>query len=202
MAFFNSIGMTKKELSSFKWSLKNDPTYIINFILDNNLPAVIDNFISAGYTSVVDKEEALEAINDILKDSSNGLQKVISILSVPMNPDNLPDGIQDLVLEVAKSNVTKLASTAGQDANQLKSLSQWGQEGIGLDNIFGAVAGALNGLVAGGGTAINGPTYGQYGSQYQYGQNWTGQKNNSMIWIILAIIALIVIIYLMFFRKK
>jgi len=205
--------MTRKQLSSTKWSLKNDPSYIINFILDNNLPAVIDNFISAGYNSVTDKEEAIEAINDMLQDLDGGLERVIAVLNVPMNPDNLPEGLQDITLEVAKSNYSKFASTTGQDGMMYKSstsnpeedeesrgLAQWGQPGIGLDNIFGALAGGLNGLLAGGGTAINGPT-GQYNQQYPYGNNWTGQKNNSWIWIVLGIIALLIVLYLMF-RKK
>ncbi len=184
---------------AFKWKIANDPSYIVSFIVDNNPTAVAANLQAYGYY-VETKESIVAALNQLMGDE-DGVSRVIAALSVPMLLSNSVRAYDQAIMEVAEANVAKqMAQEVAQTGGVSTRLASWGESGIGVDNILGALAGALGGLV-------EQPSMGIGGSQTIYPTqtvNTPTQPNNTLrnVLIIIAIIIVLVVLYFVLIRKK
>ncbi len=83
--------MTKAEIAS---RLKNDPDFFVSMICQNNPQKVRENLIQAGCNSTIEPEELFNNIKVLAARDQNAAK---AVLSVPIIPENLPEGWDEVI---------------------------------------------------------------------------------------------------------
>lgn len=179
-----------------------DPSYLVNQILNNNPTAVAQNAIAEGlFTYQAPPEELAQAISDLLRQGN--VEAVLRLINVPYVPNTGNETDQWAEVFIGRRAVNKSASKDNQD---LQALGSSAAASAGEDNSnqdfwlslgLGAITGALTAWsqnLSGSATNPSAPKPGSNSPQNNGGGSSNSGSSNNLTYIILGVFGFVVVV--------
>lgn len=181
-----------KLIKDLKEGLMTDPNYAVQFLIENNSPAIIERLQSMGFT-VSTPDDVYEALNAMLEQGQR--DRFLDALNVPLQTDTLDDAAATVALNAASGF---LRGTPGA-----KKAS--GGEGIGWDDVgVGLATGVLAMLGAGGNNRLAQPDAAQQEAMRRAMDEAAAKQRaqTTMIVVVLIVVVVLVIGIAVFMNRK